>query len=291
MPKSKRLSDESLGWIKDTSDSETNTSLPKIKSVAKSNDLKKVVTVEKEKPSIPVSSSPISKGTIKATPMRRVAVTESEKTASVKDLKKVVTAKKVIPGIPVSSFSITKGTTIVAPMRQAEVTEIKKTAPVKDLKKKALSKSKNKPLVKAKAVKKTVAAKKVVPGIPEPSFSILKKQAKAAQAKTGKVVEIAKSKTAGILVSIKKVSGKFAITVPQAYSSDAMKKTLDVTIAAIKHPLDTVSSIDKKITKSMKKGVSAISKNVGDNVILNNLISTDRYLTKSVKEFVDSIVQ
>ena len=135
--------------------------------------------------------------------------------------------------------------------------------------------------------------------IPEDSSSIVKKKA-AAKKKKAKKIEIEaippeereKSRTSKMIASFKKGGGKVSQKIAQPFKSGKprIKKTVSAAIDVSKHPVKTLSSIDKKITKSMKKITSIGDSGSAKKSIIKNIKETDSKISKSAKKLMDSIL-
>ena len=111
---------------------------------------------------------------------------------------------------------------------------------------------------------------------------VLTERAKKQDQKIGIDKKI-KLKTAQGFTSLMKTAGKAKGAIGKTVKN--LNTNMD---SSLKKPVKVVSAIDEKITKSMKKVVQ-FSDDLGDKKIPSNIKSYDKTVTRSVKEFVDSV--
>jgi hypothetical protein len=146
--------------------------------------------------------------------------------------------------------------------------------------------------------------------IPNESASIIKKRPDTGRKKAESMVTTAekaksekpetkkaaatllKTKSSQMYDSIKtgsiKVSKKIAK--PFKSGSPSIKKTFNVMVDVSKRPVISVSKLDRKITKSMKKVVNFENTPVDKTSLLKNIASADKQITNKAKKFIDSIL-
>lgn len=245
---------------------------------SKTGGMKKTGISKEAIPGIPDSSLTITKGRAKAA---------QSKTGG---KKKTGAAQKVKPSIPRSSAPKIKRAKTAKP-KPEEVMKKEEVPPIEKKVKEAVTEREKELVVKTEKKKKTVPAEKVKPSIPDLPFLIVK-GAKADRSKTEEVVEKAKSKSTGKFQSLNKVSHKVAGTVGKTIRTEKfdIKKSEGVAVSPFKGPVDTISTIDKKVTTSMKKLVLFTDKYSGENSISQHIKTYDVLVTKSAIKIVDSIV-
>ncbi len=100
--------------------------------------------------------------------------------------------------------------------------------------------------------------------------------------KTGEIIETAKKEVTKVTDTITKPFGFIKRL--------SIKKGLNSVISVSTHPIRTVSSIDRKITMSVKKISLPDNENMIDNNIVKPIKNVDDSVSRVVKKFLDSIL-
>ncbi len=82
---------------------------------------------------------------------------------------------------------------------------------------------------------------------------------------------------------------KVPASVGETFKSIDLRNTASAALTGVKSPVKTISSLDKAITKSMRRVVLTNDKGLTENNVSRNIKAYDVMFTKSVKRFVDSV--
>ncbi len=164
--------------------------------------------------------------------------------------------------------------------------------------------------------KEEIKSEKYSVGIPDDSSTIVKKKKDIVSAKEAKseklkapvekeetVTAAAKEKTpssakrkllrmSALSEQFKKGGKKVSGTIVKPFKSDKaiFKKTAGIVFNMSKQPVRAISSVDRKITQSMKKVVIFGESGITGNKLLNNIQAIDEKITKSAKKLIDSVL-
>ena len=100
--------------------------------------------------------------------------------------------------------------------------------------------------------------------------------------KTGEIIETAKKEVTKVTDTITKPFGSIKRL--------SIKKGLNSVISAFTYPVRAVSSIDRKITMSVKKISLPDNENIIDNNIVKPIKNVDGSINRVVNKFLDSIL-
>ena len=165
--------------------------------------------------------------------------------------------------------------------------------------------------VSEKAEVKKIKPKKALPPIPDKSATIVKRKKKfpprkkeikekievsrkeKVEEKKITAPEKIKFKTGEIIETAKKEVTKVTDTITKPLGSIkrlSIKKGLNSVISVSTHPIRTISSIDRKITTSVRKISLFDNRNLINNRIVKPVKNVDDSINRAVNKFLDSIL-
>ena len=201
------------------------------------------------------------------------------------------------------SLNLIKDTKESSPMTSVSKKEVKGSSKAKRL-------GVLKQYVSEKAEVRKIKPEKALPTIPDKSATIVKRKKKVTPKEkeikekievSGKekveekkitVPEKVKFKTGEIIETAKKEVTKVTDTITKPLGTIKrlnIKKGLNSVISVSTHPVRVVSSIDRKITVSVRKISLSDNKNMIDNNIVKPIKAVDDSVSRVVKKFLDSI--
>ncbi len=231
---------------------------------------------------------------------------------------------KEVPTTPIKSAVLTKGVTkftgaTISAEKSAEKTPVKTTVMGKgDWKEtwqerekdraaareqadvKPQSKTQKEPQSKvaeqSKVVKESKAATKSKVGrgvadLPGTAATISKDRTHEVKAGTERVVGKVMNSAGKAFKSIKDRGGKTSRAISESLKFSGMKKSIVGSMSAMKHPVKTVSNLDKAVTAQMRKLTLLGNKNSNISAFVDAIKSKDRSFTRSEKGMVDSVMK
>ena len=179
---------------------------------------------------------------------------------------KKVKAEKATPPIPDKSTTIVKGKNVVTPKKEG----------VKEVKEKAAALlEKEAAMPEKEEIKETEPVEEKAAKIEETSY------------------EKIKFTTGEIIGTVKKEAAKAADIIAKPVSTikkQNIKKKLNSVFSAFTYPVKAISSVDRKITMSVKKISLPDNSKLIDNNILKPIKDVDDSVSRVVKKFLDSIL-
>jgi len=293
------------------------------KAQTKENKIKKTEVLKEEKTTPEKEDSPASDDFVEVAEEKKddIPVEEMDKGSETKQEVKAGEVKKSVEEDKEKTISAEEASIEIG--KTYKITEEKELVPVEEEEKTIPDKEEATPdaveppteyEVKREdvAIEEETKIEEPAVYIPEDSSSILKKKAAAKKEKIEKKEKAApkkkkaekieieaipqeereKSRTSKMIASFKKGGRKVSQKIAQPFkvAKPRIKKTVSAAIDVSKHPVKTLSSIDKKITKSMKKITFIGNSRSANKSIIKNIKETNSKITKSAKKLIDSIL-
>ncbi len=303
-----KLGDASLGWISDTAPSKAanveaassqrtdenplkELKLAVVKEFDKGKSGKERDVAAESRPGLTSGSSTITKGT--------KAAGEDKKEIKVEEVTKSLGEENlaVVPEGPVKGLEA-KESFVAEKKKEVAATVVKAAVAVKKKKEVAENKSAG----TAGPVKDNAKGKS--PHIPDDLSTIVKKAAApSGKAKKEMPASVAAfrdnlaepvrkgwSKVVDLGKPINNGSWKALRNVAKQFSNSQLKETASSVINAAKQPVNTLATMDRGITRSMKNIVFIGNYGSTGQSLINNIKATDVKFTKSARKVIDSIL-